>query len=287
MTMTNPTPDPTYLVPLALGGDLSALQTLLVSIQKPIFRLTLRMLGNRADAEDGTQEILLKVTTALSTFRGDSQFLTWAYRIAVNHVLADLRKNKVAINSLEQLSIGLKNGLAFGAGRSEPSPEENIEAFEVFVKCTQRMLSALDVDDRIAYVLGDLCDFSANEAALAIGVSSAAFRQRLSRARVKLSGFMNNECGVVDTKNSCRCAKQVPAAKAVGYLDGKTVYSLRLESEQSEVQSLQTISDAVQELGEIIRATRVFKSQDASLPAIDVSLKIRAMLESGSYRLLQ
>jgi DNA-directed RNA polymerase specialized sigma24 family protein len=69
------------------------------------------------------------------------------------------------------------------------------------------MLSTLDVDDRIAFVLGDLCHLSIGEAAIAIGLSSTAVRQRLSRARLKLSGFMNNECGVVGRKNSCRRAK--------------------------------------------------------------------------------
>jgi RNA polymerase sigma factor (sigma-70 family) len=67
----------------ALTGELQAMEQLLIAIQGPIYRLTLRMLGNRGDAEDSTQEILLKVTTALSTFRGESQFLTWAYRMSL------------------------------------------------------------------------------------------------------------------------------------------------------------------------------------------------------------
>lgn len=75
------------LVRLATGGDAGAVQTLLRRHQPWIFNLALYMLQGRADAEDATQEILLKVTTALGSFRGASSFRTWARRLAVNHVL--------------------------------------------------------------------------------------------------------------------------------------------------------------------------------------------------------
>ena len=68
------------LVDKATSGDKKALETLVTDVQDMIFNLSLRMLGTFADAEDATQDILLKMITHLSSFRGESRFTTWAYR---------------------------------------------------------------------------------------------------------------------------------------------------------------------------------------------------------------
>ena len=75
------------LVEAAKEGDKKALEELILKIQDKIYGLALRMLYNPSDAEDASQEILLKIITHLSTFRGESAFTTWMYRVAVNHLL--------------------------------------------------------------------------------------------------------------------------------------------------------------------------------------------------------
>ena len=74
------------LVEQATAGDKKALETLVAGVQDMVFNLSLRMLGTFADAEDAAQDILLKMITHLSSFRGDSAFTTWVFRIAVNHL---------------------------------------------------------------------------------------------------------------------------------------------------------------------------------------------------------
>ena len=74
------------LVSKATAGDKKALEKLISGIQDMVFNLSLRMLGTFADAEDATQDILLKVITHLSSFRGDSLFTTWVFSIAVNYL---------------------------------------------------------------------------------------------------------------------------------------------------------------------------------------------------------
>ena len=81
------------LAALAVGGDAKALESLLRRHQSWIFNLALYMLQLRADAEDATQEILLKVTTGLSSFEGGATFRTWAGRVAANHLL-DRRRSR-------------------------------------------------------------------------------------------------------------------------------------------------------------------------------------------------
>ena len=76
----------------AVAGDKEALECILADIQDTVFNLSLRMLGMIADAEDASQEILIKVMTHLSEFRKESSLTTWVFRIAVNH-LKDYKKS--------------------------------------------------------------------------------------------------------------------------------------------------------------------------------------------------
>src|SRR6266478_8657692 len=80
-------PEDQNLVPRARAGDRKALEDLIERHQAWIYNIALRMLYHPQDAEDATQEILVKAVTALSSFEGRSSFRTWLYRIAVNHVL--------------------------------------------------------------------------------------------------------------------------------------------------------------------------------------------------------
>ena len=80
------------LVAAAVSGDQNALEQLLRAVVDDIRRLAQRMLWHPQDAEDATQEILVKVATRLSTFRGDARVSTWVHRIAVNHLLSTRRR---------------------------------------------------------------------------------------------------------------------------------------------------------------------------------------------------
>ena len=83
------------LVEKATAGDKKALETLITCVQDMVFNLSLRMLGTFHDAEDASQDILLKIMTHLSSFKGDSSFTTWVFRIALNH-LKDYKKHMFA-----------------------------------------------------------------------------------------------------------------------------------------------------------------------------------------------
>ena len=82
----------TALIQSALSGDSNSLTELLSEVKDSVFNLSLRMLGNIFDAEDATQEILLKIVMNLGSFKQQSRFSTWVYRIAVNHLITDQRK---------------------------------------------------------------------------------------------------------------------------------------------------------------------------------------------------
>ena len=174
------------LVERAQSGDRDALGAVLAEVHDDVHRLALRMTAGRQDAQDATQEVLVKVMTRLSTFRGQAAFTTWVHRVAVNH-LFDRRRS--AVERLE-LSFGsfaedLHTGLA---AAPDNSPEHDLLAREVKHACTLALLTCLDRPARVAYVLGEVFDVSSRDGGWICDTTEAAFRQRLSRARTAVRG---------------------------------------------------------------------------------------------------
>lgn len=178
----------------------------------------MRMLGHPLDAEDATQEILVKVVTRLGTFRGESSLRTWVWRVASNHLLSVRRGRREPEGmSFEALDGMLSAGLA--AAMPSPEPERAVLEEEVKLGCTQTMLACLDREHRLAFILGDVFDLTGDEGAQALGIEPAAFRQRLSRARRRMRAFMERSCGLVSEDAACRCRAQVGPSIAAGLLD--------------------------------------------------------------------
>ena len=201
-------------VTLALRGDAEALDRVLRSAQPLVFNLALRMLGQREDALDATQEILLRVATHLSQYRGESRFSTWVYRIAANALLDERRaRRRGRERSFTDLAADLDSGIAQAQRVPEPvdpvTPEHRVAATELALVCTQGMLMALQGPQRLAYVLGEVMQFDGEEAARIAGVSAAAFRQQLARARQSLRSFVQAHCGLVSATAPCSCDHQL------------------------------------------------------------------------------
>lgn len=208
------------MVDMAKGGDREALEAVIASVRDLIYNLAIRMLWHPSDAEDATQEILIRIVTHLGSFRGESAFTTWVYRVASNYLLTT-RKRRAEREELtfEKFAEQLDEGL----GLEQPSLATDVETRllveEVKIGCTQGMLLCLDRDHRLAYILGHVFGLTSNEAAGIVGVSSATFRKRLSRARNRLHGFMERKCGLVNASNPCRCVRRVDHAVRTGRID--------------------------------------------------------------------
>ena len=197
----------------AIDGDREALEDLVRALQGDVYALALRMLWNREDAEDATQEILVRIVTRLSQFDFRSRLKTWAYRVAVNYVL-DVRKSAIERLhlSFERFAEDLETGLQPAA---PDDTERSMLIEEVKVACTMAMLQCLDRPHRLAYVLGELMEFSGPEAAAALAISPALFRKRLQHARKAILEFTKTHCGLVSDSAPCRCHRRVsPAAVA-------------------------------------------------------------------------
>ncbi len=210
-------PDLNALAARAVAGDGAALSLVCQQLEAPVYRVCVRMLGDVRDAEDAAQDVLVKVVTNLGRFEGKSALMTWVHQIAVRHVLA-LKKSRAEERGLTEAAFTelIEQGLAYGASQPAPTPEDRALITEVRLSCTQGMLLTLSREERLALVLVDLLGFDAAEAADIAEVSHDAMRQRLSRARTRLSAFLQRTCGVANPDAACRCEKQVPAKKALG-----------------------------------------------------------------------
>jgi RNA polymerase sigma factor (sigma-70 family) len=224
------------LVAAAVGGSERALEQLLRAVVDDILRLSRRMLWHPQDAEDATQEILVKVATRLSTFRGDARVTTWAHRIAVNHLLT-IRRRRAEDPALTFTAFGEDLARDLDAAYDAPAVDEDLLAEEVMVGCTQAMLLCLDREHRIAYVLGDVLELRSEEAATICEISPAAFRKRLQRARGRVQEFMQGHCGVLDAVNPCRCRRRIGAAIQHDRLDpGNLLFARRVDALKLDMQ---------------------------------------------------
>jgi RNA polymerase sigma factor (sigma-70 family) len=216
----------------AQSGDREALECLLTRHQPWIFNIALRMLYRHADAEDATQDILIKVLKALPAFRGESRFRTWLYRIAVNHIL-NVKKEKwtasEAVCSFPIAAAGLARtpDLDLPDPRTVPVPVE-ILIEETKINCTVGTLLCLDGRQRLVFILGEIFGVSDDVGAEIAEVTPVNFRQILSRARRDLYEYLRGNCSLVDSGNSCKCARKTQAFVKGGVVDPQ---KLRFTSE--------------------------------------------------------
>ncbi len=199
-------------------GSRAALEALIRRHQPWIYNIALRMLWHRQDAEDATQEILIKLMTKLASFEGRSSFRTWLYRIVVNHVLniKRARAQPLTFASYAQ-TLDETPDMELPDPSTVPADVQLLEA-EARIGCTSGMLLCLDAEQRLIYILGIFGVTDAVGAEL-LEISRENFRQKLARARRDLHSFMQNQCGLVKKSNPCRCARKTQGFIKAGYID--------------------------------------------------------------------
>ncbi len=197
------------LVDQATSGDKDVLETLITGVQDMVFNLSLRMLGTFADAEDAAQDILLKMITHLSSFRGDSAFTTWVFRIAANH-LKNYKKHMFARYplSFEYYGNDIENGEIENIPDLTQNVEKEILAEELKMSCTNVMLQCLDTESRCIFILGTMFKLDSRIAGDILEITPEAYRQRLSRIRRKMADFLGEYCGEYGG-GKCRCKDRV------------------------------------------------------------------------------
>jgi RNA polymerase sigma factor (sigma-70 family) len=260
-------PEDQNLVSRARAGDRKALEDLIERHQAWIYNIALRMLFHPEDAEDATQEILVKVLTRLSSFEGRSSFRTWLYRVAFNHLLNMKRgREELKVTTFSAYGDALDSTPDLElADPKDGSPEANLLVTEVMLACTSGMLLCLDREQRLTYVLGAILSVSDSVGADVLEITAESFRQRLTRARRDLRNFMNDKCGLVNKSNPCRCAKKTRGFIQEGHVDPNNLLFARgrmSEVREAAPKVYETIKTLDDQCAEIYRGHPFYKPPD-------------------------
>ena len=207
----------------ALSGKTEALEALIKKHYSFIYNVALRMTLDPQDAEDVTQEVVIRIITSLNSFEGKSSFRTWLYRIVCNHILNMKKRHcEYAISGFETYGKELSNMPDHSFPKEyQNSPEEVMILEEVKLGCTAGMLMCLDREQRLIYILGAIFEIDHVIGSEVLDITKDNFRQKLSRAKSQLRSFMNGQCSLVNSNNKCKCNKKTKAFIEAGMVDPK------------------------------------------------------------------
>jgi len=261
----------------AQAGDRAALEAVVGAVQPQVHGLAWRFLWHPEDAEDATQEILVRLVTRISSFRGESRFRTWMFQIACN-ALRTMRRRRMEERSMtiEAFAADLAEGLSDGPIATSPLVDEALLLEEVKVGCTTAMLLCLDREQRLAYILGEILELDHRTAAEALEVSPDAYRQRLSRARAAIVGLMRARCGLAHPENPCRCHRRAATAIARGHVDPQ---GLLFATSAEQARRFPRVLAEIRKLDAMQRAAALHRSHVAPPATEEFSKWLRQLVE--------
>lgn len=263
----------------ARGGDRSALEAVVRTIEPLVSRLALRFFGCPHYAQDATQEALVRIVVKLDSFDTQSAFSTWAYRVAVNKFLSMARSpaERQAM-SFDEFDEDLAQTLE-PADTSAADTEMAMAVAELRIGCTLAMLLCLDRDARLAYILGAIVELDHQVAADVLDCAPATYRKRLERAREAITGLMRKRCGVFDGANGCHCAGRIPTAKARGHLNPS---NLVFASSVEQVRRFPEVLSHIRELEEVQRAAEIYRSHPDPTSRDSFVDQLQHLLDDGA-----
>jgi RNA polymerase sigma-70 factor (ECF subfamily) len=184
------TVDDRILVRQAQSGEYTAFDTLVQKYQERIYATIYHMTSNHEDANDLTQETFIKAYKALNSFKGDSSFFTWVYRIGVNKTINFLkgRKNKIHL-SLNDLDFNAEHDPDLVTFISEKTPRRDMGLTELQEKLNEAMQKLSDVH-RLVVTLHDVQGLSHEEISKIMDCNTGTVRSRLFYARQQLQGYL-------------------------------------------------------------------------------------------------
>jgi RNA polymerase sigma-70 factor (ECF subfamily) len=178
------------IIARVLGGARHEFETLVRRHNQRLFRAARAILRSDVEAEDVLQQTWLEVYRHLGQFRGESQFTTWATRIAVNAALAHARKQPVIAEVVDE--------------PDAHTPDEDV-ANQQLGKILERCLAELPQGNREVMVLRDVLELDTAETAAALGLSEEAVRVRLHRARSAVAASLVDRMDTVYKFDGARC----------------------------------------------------------------------------------
>lgn len=182
--------DENLLIQKSVEGDIQSFEILVTTYQKKAFNIAYRMLGNLEDANDVTQEALVKVYKSLPKFKGDSKFSTWLYSIVTNASIDYIRKNRKS--NVVYLDKKEENQMKREIPDNENTPENLLEKNEI-KRVIHDSINKLNKEHRTVIILRDIQGFTYEEIANMLNCSEGTVKSRISRARGNLKNILSQK----------------------------------------------------------------------------------------------
>lgn len=171
------------------SGDIESFEKLIKTYQKMAYNVAYRIMGNEEDAKDMTQEALIKVYRNIKSFRMDSSFSTWLYRIVMNTCKDALRKKKAVVISLDKPIHTTEGEMQMEFEDDQPTPEEKLVTKET-QKMVHDALQKVNEVNRVVLVLRDIKGFSYQEISDIVDVPVGTIKSRINRGRQELKKIL-------------------------------------------------------------------------------------------------
>jgi RNA polymerase sigma-70 factor (ECF subfamily) len=187
------------LVERLVARDERAFTTLVRAYERRVFAIVLRMIGNRAEAEDLAQEVFVQVFKAIGSFRGESKLSTWIYRIAINLCKNRSKYLRVRHSGQEEQIEALQDHVPMGDAKranvaNVERPDEMMAGKQV-ERIVQNAILELEPSFRECLVLRDVEDLSYEEIGAITGLPEGTVKSRIHRARAQLKELVESALG--------------------------------------------------------------------------------------------
>ncbi len=277
----NITSEDNVLIEHSLSGNKDALENLIKKHQDWIYNTALSFVADRDESADLTQEVLIKIVTKLDSFKQNSNFKTWVYRILKNHFLNMKRsKHELKTPTFEQFGQGLDQ-LPNEPLSDYYDIESELLIKEAQISCMKAMLVCLNREQRLIYIIGEMFEFNDAIGSEIMEISKSNFRVKLHRAKKQLYSFMNYKCGLVNKKNPCRCAR-----KTAGFIEKGYVDPINLHFQKDRISTInQTIDAKVKSYeNEVINEYQKLYQEHPFLKSPDKLKSIKKLLSSKTIK---
>lgn len=191
------------VVRAVLNGDVNAFEMLVKEYEKNVYNLALRMVGNSEDAADMSQEAFIKAYNSLDSFRGDSKFSVWLYRIVSNVCLDFIRSRKRKQTVSLSMEDDNGNDVELDIADDTQSPERLMDK-RLTREAVRRGLASLPPGQRQILLLREIQGLSYDEIAEVLNVEAGTVKSRIFRARKKLSAFLLEDGNIPDFISSSK-----------------------------------------------------------------------------------
>ena len=178
--------------------DERAFKELIDGHRDRVYNITYRMLGNRSEAEDVAQEVFITVFKQIDTFREESKFSTWLYRVTVNHCKNRIkylaRRHDRDRDELDETSTGANGATNQISGPQPAAPDRALESTQM-EQLIQDAIATLDEEQRMVVILRDVEDLSIEEICKITDLPDGTVKSRLHRARLVLRKKLQKHVG--------------------------------------------------------------------------------------------